>query len=109
MQELLSEFVVHIVMIGVYLAATILGLSTAKKLYGGKFTSSLPYFIMAVFLFLSMAVLTQLDFIFPQLMGSDIFIQSIQVLQLLAGIFLLSALYNLYQSKFLSAGFIETK
>lgn len=103
--------------LGVYLSAAaivVFGVAAVmcyrlvKKLYGGKFTSVLPYLLMAVVLLLGMQVLHLMgEFLGIYLAeSSHLYQQGIQVLQLLAGFFFISALYHLYQVRFATEGFI---
>ena len=85
-----------------------LGFKLTKKLYGGKFTSVLPPLIGSfALIFLKAVFEIAFEALFQELGESLIFIFSIQMLQVVAGILLLNALYQLYQVSFATAGFIE--
>ena len=106
MDKAIFDLIVDILIIIVYLAATIMGYRILKKIYGGRFTSSIPYFMMGIVLIFGMVVLEQADLIFPALEGSDLFRHSIQTMQLVAGVFFISALYQMYQVRFATEGFM---
>lgn len=86
--------------------AAVMTFKLVKKLYGGRFTAVLPYLLMAVMLLLGMQVLCLIGDFARTLGESALYLHGIQVLQLLAGFFLISALYQIYQVRFATEGFI---
>ncbi|MBS3100689.1 hypothetical protein A2641_00990 [Candidatus Nomurabacteria bacterium RIFCSPHIGHO2_01_FULL_37_25] len=100
--------IVDIVAILISVYSLYMGFRLTKKLYGGKFTSVLPPLI-ASFALIFMKAIFELIFenLLPELGESLVFIFSIQMLQIIAGILLINALYQLYQVSFATAGFIE--
>lgn len=84
----------------------IIGFRVVKKLYGGRFTNALPYLLMAIALLFGMEVLCLFGDIYGAIGESLFFAHGIQMLQLVAGVFFISALYQIYQSRFATAGFI---
>jgi hypothetical protein len=87
----------------------IIGFRIVKKLYGGRFTNALPYLLMAIALLFGMEVLCLFGDIYQPLGESLFFAHGIQMLQLVAGVFFITALYQIYQSRFATAGFIGGK
>lgn len=107
MIELSFELIIHILLIIIFGIAAIMCFKLVKKLYGGKFTSSLPYLLMAIILIFVMVCFHILDIFVPLLEESSIYLHSIQALQLVAGFFLIKALYEIYQSRFATEGFMS--
>lgn len=93
------------------LAAVVFGIAAVmcfklvKKLYGGRFTAVLPYLLMAVVLLFGMQILDIIRDLNP-VIDTHLYLHGMQVLQLLAGFFLISALYQVYQVRFATEGFI---
>lgn len=84
----------------------VIGLRVVKKLYGGRFTNALPYLLMGIALLFGMEVLCLFGDIYQILGESLFFTHGIQMLQLVAGVFFISALYQIYQARFATQGFI---
>ena len=100
--------IVDIVAILISIYSLYLGFKLTKKLYGGKFTSVLPPLIGSFALIFLKAIFEMVfETLLPELGESLIFVFSIQMLQVVAGILLINALYQLYQVSFATAGFIE--
>ena len=100
--------IVDIVAILISIYSLYLGFKLTKKLYGGKFTSVLPPLIGSFgLIFLKAVFEIVFETLLPELGEGLIFVFSIQMLQIVAGILLLNALYQLYQVSFATAGFIE--
>ncbi len=99
----------HAIAMIVYVIAIIMCYRLSKKLYGGRYTSSLPYFLASMSLFLGMVILDQVDLFFSELNSSSAYLYSIQALQLMAGVFLILALYQIYQLRYMTEGFKEVK
>jgi len=89
-----------------FLIATIMCFRLVKKLYGGRFTSALPYLLIGIFLILGMQTIHLMEGFFSILEESMPFMMGIQMLQLVAGIFFIKALYEIYQSRFATEGFL---
>ena len=106
MGGVIFELIVHSLLAVVYIIAMVLCYRLIKKLYGGKFTSSLPYLFIGISLFLGLIVLDVLDVIFYVLESSELYAHSIMAIQVLAGFFFIKALYEIYQSRFVTEGFI---
>ena len=103
----LLDNIVDIVAILISVYSLYLGFRLTKKLYGGKFTSVLPPLIGSFALIFLKAILELVfETLLPELGESLIFIFSIQMLQVVAGILLLNALYQLYQVSFATSGFV---
>lgn len=84
--------------------AVFLIFSLVKNIYGGRFSSTLPYFLMAMFMLAFMPFLH----IIGHFLGvgySMNFMFGLQGLQILSGFFLITALYKLYQIRFSTEGF----
>lgn len=106
MGGVIFELIVHSLLAVVYLTAMIMGYRLIKRLYGGKFTSALPYFLIGISLIFGLIVLDVLDIIFYVLESSELYAHSILVIQVLAGFFFILALYQIYQARFATEGFI---
>ncbi len=104
----LIDVTLQFAVVFVYLAIMIYGFNLARNLYGGRFTLFIPYILVAVSLLFSLDIWKIFAFIFPALQ-TQIFNYSMDVIQLIAGIFLLTALYQLYQMGYATAGFLEEK
>ena len=98
---ILSTILVIIFGIALYL-----GFKLVKKLYGGRFTNALPYLLMAISMLFGMDVLCLFGDFYSVVGETPIFAHGIQMLQLLAGVFFISALYQIYQTRFATAGFM---
>jgi TRAP-type C4-dicarboxylate transport system permease small subunit len=101
------EIIIHLIMLGVYTYAFAYAYQLVKKLYGGKCTEALPYLLMGIALIFGMSLLHLVDVISPILDGSEAYLYSAQMLQLLAGFFFLNALYKIYQSRYATEGFLN--
>ena len=100
--------IVDIIAILISIYSLYLGFKLTKKLYGGKFTSVLPPLIGSfALIFLKAIFEIVFETLLPELSESLIFVFSIQMLQIMAGILMITALYQLYQVSFATAGFIE--
>lgn len=86
--------------------ALYMGFKLVKKLYGGRFTSALPYLLMAIAMLFGMEALCLFGDFYGVVGETPLFAHGIQMLQLLAGVFFISALYQIYQTRFATAGFI---
>lgn len=86
----------YIVTVVIFLIATILAL----KLYKGKFGIAVPYFVMASFLFLGMVVLGQMYVVYPSFAKSAELNLGIEVLPIVAGLFLTMGLYKIFETRF---------
>jgi hypothetical protein len=86
--------------------ASYISFDLAKKLYGGKFTAAIPYIVTGTIL---LATIPLLDLIGNQLSITDVvsFSLGVSSLQVLAGIFFMSAMYRIYQIQFLTYGYVE--
>ncbi|HLD59688.1 MAG TPA: hypothetical protein VI912_01735 [Candidatus Bilamarchaeaceae archaeon] len=81
--------------------ATFLLVALIKKLYGGKFTSVIPYLVAAVFvMFLSSFIE-----LFGVMINGNIISFTTQPLHIIVGILLLAAVYQLYLMNYATAGF----
>jgi hypothetical protein len=100
--------IIDIIAIVISIYTLYLGFRVTKKLYGGKFTSVLPP-LMGSFALIFLKAILEIIFetFVHELSESLIFTFSIQILQVVAGILLINALYQLYQVSFATAGFIE--
>lgn len=102
-----SHWLVHILditIIVVFAIAAVMAFRLSKKLYGGRFTNALPYLMIAIVLLLAMPVLHWIGHLLDLGHSMD-FMFGMQSLQILAGIFFIWALYNIYQTRFATEGF----
>jgi hypothetical protein len=78
----------------------------ALKLYRGNFGISSPYFVMASFLLLGASIFSRMDLL--QLVNASIgFLETSQILQIIAGIFLITGLYKISEARFATETFDE--
>lgn len=99
---ILSTILVIILGITLYI-----GFKLVKKLYGGRFTNALPYLLIAISLLFGMEVLCLFGDIYPAIGDAALFSRGLLMLQLFAGVFFISALYNIYQTRFATEGFMR--
>lgn len=107
--DVITELVSHLIVAIVFIIAMVLGFKLLKKLYGGRFTSAIPYLLIGISLLLGMVILDQVDIMYPVLNSgsSDAFGHGIQLVQLVATMFFIKALYEIYQARFATEGFLE--
>lgn len=105
----LTELIGHLIIAVIFLVAMILGFKLLKKLYGGRFTTAIPYLLIGISLLFGMVILDQVDVVYPSLNSdiSDAYSHGIQILQLVATIFFIKALYEIYQATFATEGFLN--
>jgi TRAP-type C4-dicarboxylate transport system permease small subunit len=106
--DAITELIAHFFVAVVFLVAMIVGFKLIRRLYGGRFTSAIPYLLIGITLLLGMVILDQVDVLMPSLNSdvSDAYPHGIQVLQLVATIFFIKALYEIYQARFATEGFL---
>lgn len=107
--NVLTELVSHLIVGIIFIVAMTMGFRLLKKLYGGRFTTAIPYLLIGISLLLGMVVLDQVDVLYPSLNSgtSDAYGHGIQVLQLISTLFFIKALYEIYQARFATEGFID--
>ena len=98
----------HPFLIAAWIYALYLGINAIKKTYGGKFTSIFPQFLAAVALLLLIQIV-EFSFKFNPLHETVEFFFSIQMLQLLAGIFFMNSIYQIYKMGFATSSFFGGK
>lgn len=104
----LEEISLDLLNLGAYAIILMFGITLTKKLYGGKFSSTLPYLLAAIFLiFLGNIFNIFMFFWFPTTPTTQALKTSIQILTIIAGIMLISASYKLYLLRYATAGFIK--
>ena len=103
------EIAIGMLNLGAFAVVTILGITLTKKLYGGRFSSTLPYLIAGVFLIFLMVIFDIFIFFWipPTTIEADTYLlkSSIKIFAIVAGILLLTACYKLYLIKYATAGF----
>jgi hypothetical protein len=103
------ELVLHVILVALFGYGLLLGFSLTKRLYGGKFTSVLPPLIASLALLLFIQILEfSFGYLTPYAETME-FVFGVQMLQILAGVFLINALYRLYQINFATSGFFGGK
>lgn len=107
--EIITEVIAHFIIAIVFIFAMWQGFSLLKKLYGGRFTSAIPYFLIGISLLLGMVIMDLVDLIYPALNSavSDAYPHGIQLLQLVATLFFIKTLYEIYQARFATEGFMS--
>lgn len=107
--NVLTELVSHLIVGIIFIIAMTMGFRLLKKLYGGRFTTAIPYLLIGIFLLLGMVLLDQVDVFYPSLNSdsSDAYGHGIQILQLISTLFFIKALYEIYQARFATEGFID--
>ncbi len=107
--DIITEVVSHVIVAIVFIVAMTQGFGLLKKLYGGRFTSAIPYFLIGISLLLGMVIMDLVDLIYPALNStlSDAYPHGIQVLQLVATMFFIKTLYEIYQARFATEGFMS--
>lgn len=98
--------ILSLIIVTIFGVALYMGFNLVKKLYGGRFTSALPYLLMAVALLFCMEVLCLFGDFYTAIGETTLFAHGIQMLQLVAGVFFISALYQIYQARFAMSGFM---
>jgi len=101
------DIILSLVNLGAYAVVTIFGISLTRKLYGGKFTSSLPYLISGIFLIFVMVIFDIFIFFWiPSITAeTQLLKSSIDILAIVSGLFLIVASYKLYLLKYATEGF----
>ncbi len=92
-------------------AAFYLCAKVSKKLYGGKFTSALPYLLVSITLRM-VASLLELAFSLSLPSTTDIdapYLIGIQLIVMVSNVFILMAVYQIYMTHFVTEGFVEGK
>ena len=103
-----EEVILDLLNMGAYAVVLMLGVSLTKKLYGGKFTSALPYLLAAIFLIFFGNILNIFIFFwFPTTAKTQVLKASIQIITIIAGTMLLMASYKLYLMRYATAGFMK--
>jgi hypothetical protein len=106
--DAITDIISHFIVAAIFIVAIIMSFWLLKKLYGGRFTSAIPYFLIGISLLLGLVILDQIDLIYPSLnLGSDAYMHGVQLLQVVALIFFIKALYEIYQARFATEGFFE--
>ncbi len=104
----LEEVIIDLVNFGAYAVVLMFGITITRSLYGGKFSSSLPYLVAALFLiFIGSIFHIFVFFWIPVTSSTHIINSSIELLTIIAGILLLSAAYKLYLLKYATSGFMK--
>lgn len=98
--------IMHFISFAVFLAASVMAFGIAKKFSGGRFASAVPYLLLPLTMLTGMESLEIIGETTPKLYGSLYFSHSIQILQLVAGFYLINFLYKVYQIKYSTEGFI---
>ena len=80
-------------------------LQLSKRLYGGRLTGTLPPFVGAIALLFSIQIISAF-FENTSFFNGDIFIVSMQMLQIGSGLLFITALYDLYQTGFATSGLL---
>lgn len=81
-----------------------------KNIYGGRFSSLIPYLSAGTALLLLKAVFEGvMKFLFPAFYEIAAFQAGLNTIQIIAGLFFLSAFYQLYHIRFATVGFLEKK
>lgn len=106
--DIITELISHLIVAIVFIVAMVMGFRLLKKLYGGRFTNALPYLLVGISLLLGMVILDQVDMIYPALNSdlSDAYAHGLQLFQLVSTIFFIKALYEIYQARFVTEGFV---
>jgi len=108
MEFSLSMFIWDLIPGLFFLIASIMGFRLVRRLYGGRFTSALPYLLIGIFLILGMQVIhLVLEPFSPVLEESMYFMFALNGLQIIAGVFFVLALYQIYQSRYATEGFMN--
>lgn len=96
--------------IAVYFVALYNIFVLTKKIYGGRFSSLLPYLSAGTALLLLKAIFEGVSqSLFPVFQEIEAFHAGLGVIQIMAGVFFLSAFYQLYHIRFATVGFLEKK
>lgn len=104
----IEEVILDLLNFGSYAVVLMFGITITKTLYGGKFSSALPYLVGALFLvFLASIFHIFIFFWVPMTSSIHIINSTIELFTLLAGILLLSASYKLYLLKYATSGFFR--
>ena len=104
----LEEVIFDLLNLGVYAIVLMFGITLTKTLYGGKYSSSLPYLLSAIFLiFIGTIFRVFIFFWLPATPVTHMIKTSIELLTIIAGILLLSAVYKLYLLKYATSGFLK--
>ena len=85
------------------------GFKLTKKLYGGRFTSVLPELIGVITLLFIQRLIEAIFEFLPREAGNIEFIFALQTLQIMAGVFLIRLLHQLYQTGFATSGIFRGK
>ena len=101
--------IVHVISGIIFIYASVLAFNISKKFSGGKFASAVPYLLLPLTMLAGMEILEVIGETTPKLFGSLYFSHSTQVLQLLAGFFLINFLYKIYQIRYSTEGFTMTE
>ncbi|MBS3068124.1 hypothetical protein J4450_05450 [Candidatus Micrarchaeota archaeon] len=103
-----QEIILDLLSLGTYAVTLMLGITLTKKLYGGKFTSALPYLLAAIFLIFFVNILNIFIFFwFPTTATTQVLKASIQIIVIIAGVMLLMASYKIYLLKYATTGFLK--
>ncbi len=98
--------VIDVVSILIYTITFYQLLNLTKKLYGGRFTSLIPPLSVGIYLLLIKSILVFITrLLFPAFSQLSSFLLGIQTLTIIAGLFFLTAFYQLYQISFATTGF----
>lgn len=104
----LEEVALDLVGLGAYAVTLMFGITLAKRLYGGKFTSALPYLLSAIFLIFLRGIFDIfIYFWFPTTPTTQVLKTSIQIFTIIAGMLLVSAAYKFYLLRYATAGFLK--
>ncbi len=104
----IEEVILDLLNLGAYAIVLMLGITHTKKLYGGKFTSALPYLLAAIFLIFFGNILNIFIFFwFPTTATTQVLKASIQIIVIIAGVMLLMASYKMYLLRYATAGFLK--
>lgn len=99
------DLILDILLVLIFGIATSQAFRLSKKLYGGRFTTALPYLAISLaILFIMPLILLIVGWYLP-IKNSVEYWAGLLAVQIVAGIFLLNALYQIYESKFATEGF----
>ena len=103
----LEELVLHLMNVGAYAIVLMFGITITKTLYGGKFSSSLPYLVAALFLIFLASIVNLFLFFLPESASAFIIKASVHLLTIIAGVLLLLASYKFYLLKYATSGVMK--
>ncbi len=97
--------IIHLVSALLFISSTVVAFQIAQNFKGGKFTSAIPYLLLATALIGGMEIIHFIREFIPSL-HNLYFEYGIQVVQLTSGIFFVMALYRIYQIRYSTEGFV---